>query len=176
MYNLDLRFVVPALINLTLFLLQQHQSKPWNGYEPNSNLNLSLNLDIYGFFSVLILVLVFLITSVKLPLSVTAEPIRVRTGDFSCLLAISLIASVVLPQLLFWFGFVIIICLSPWHGFLSDLSVGLLFRTWDILRGIPALIITCFVQKPQQDDPPPPPPQVEVVVADDVGGNPILLE
>ncbi|KAH7857856.1 hypothetical protein Vadar_017161 [Vaccinium darrowii] len=125
------------------------------------------------FFSIVTLI-IFLFTSVKLPLSVTAQPIQVRAGDFSPLLVISLLGSVFLPQPLFWFGYVIIISLSPWHGFLSEF----LFWIWGILRAIPVLIITCIVQNHQQDERETDnPPQVLVVVADDdTGGNPILLE
>ncbi|KAI8553877.1 hypothetical protein RHMOL_Rhmol05G0050100 [Rhododendron molle] len=141
MYNLDLRLVVPALINLTLFLLQHHQPG-------NPTLNMNLNS---WFFCIVILIL-FLTTSVKLPLSVTAERIRVRPGDFSFSVAILLLGSVSLPQPLFWFGYIVIIGLSPWHGFLFQLLVGFLFWIWYVLRGIPVLIITCILQNHQQDE------------------------
>ncbi|KAH7834358.1 hypothetical protein Vadar_015171 [Vaccinium darrowii] len=165
MCNLDLRLVIPALIKLTLFLLQQNQP------------NLDMNSNNWFFSIVIILTLIiFLITSVKLPLSVTAQPIQVRAGDFSILLFISLLGSVFLPQPLFWFGFVIIICLSPWHDFLSEF----LFRIQDILRSIPVLIITCLLQNHQRQDEREidnsPQVQVVVVADEDIGGNPILLE
>ncbi|KAI8553872.1 hypothetical protein RHMOL_Rhmol05G0049600 [Rhododendron molle] len=95
MHNLDLRLVVPALINLTLFLLQHHQA---TGKYPTFNMNMNSCL-----YAIAVLML-FLTTSVKLPLSVTAERIRVRAGDFSFFVAISLLGSVCLPQPLFWFG------------------------------------------------------------------------
>ncbi|KAH7835415.1 hypothetical protein Vadar_025988 [Vaccinium darrowii] len=168
MCNLDLRFVVPALINLTLFLLQHNPPI----LDMNSN---------NWFFSIVIILtlIIFLITSVKLPLSVTAQPIQVRAGDFSSLLVISLLASVFLPQPLFWFGYVILLCLSPWHGYISDFLVGFLFRIWNILRAIPVLIIACVVHNHQQEERETDnPPQVQVVVVadEDIGGNPILLE
>ncbi|KAH7832944.1 hypothetical protein Vadar_001640 [Vaccinium darrowii] len=168
MCNLDLRFVVPALVNLTLSFLQHHQPI------------LDINLDNWFFSIVIILTLiVFLFTSVKLPLSVITHPIRVRAGDFSSLLVISLLGSIFLPQPIFWFGYVITICVSPWHGFLS----AFLFRFWNILRAIPVLMITCIVHNHEQHEretDTPPPPQVVVLGDDDddddIRGNPRLLE
>ncbi|KAH7853063.1 hypothetical protein Vadar_032739 [Vaccinium darrowii] len=154
MYNLDLRFFVPALINvLSLFL-------------PNLQMNLNSL-----FFSLVILTL-FLITSIKLPLSVTTPGrIRVRAGDFSFFLAISLLGSVFLPQNLFWFGYAVIICVSPWHRFLSGLFAGFLFWVWNFLPTIPLLIINCFVQNHQAHETNSPPPRVVAVSDDDIGGN-----
>ncbi|KAI8553884.1 hypothetical protein RHMOL_Rhmol05G0050900 [Rhododendron molle] len=175
MYNFDLRLVVPVFLNLALCLVQQHEGKPWLPSLPNLNLNWKI-----WFFSFVILTVV-LITSVTLPLSVTAERIRVQIGDFSFFLAITLLGSVFLPQPLFWFWYIIILCISPWHGFLSGLLVLFLFSIWNILRSIPVLIIACVVQKHQQDEretDPPPPPHQALVVADDIeiAGNPILPE
>ncbi|KAI8553880.1 hypothetical protein RHMOL_Rhmol05G0050500 [Rhododendron molle] len=95
MYNLDLRFAVPALLNLILFLLQHLQEKPWLPSLPNLNMNWN------SWFFAIVLLITFLITSVKLPLSLTADHIRVRVGDFSFFLAITLFSSIFLPQLLF---------------------------------------------------------------------------
>ena len=150
MYRIDLRFIVLAVINLGLFLLQHHQKgkSNWNPNEPILNLNLWV-LSIF--------ISLCLLTSVKLPLhiSVIAEPIQIRAGDFSVPLAVSVIASLVLPRHLFWIGFGIVICVSPWHGLVSHFVVGFLYGVWEILRGIPVLIICCFAQQH---------PQVEVVL------------
>ncbi|KAG5547502.1 hypothetical protein RHGRI_013257 [Rhododendron griersonianum] len=134
-------------------------------------------MDLSSWFFAIVILMLFLTTSIKLPLSVTAERIRVEPGDFSFSVAILLLGSVSLPQPLFWFGYIVIIGLSPWHGVLFQLLVGFLFWIWGILRGIPVLIITCIVQNHQQDETEtdPPPPQI-VVVADGIGGNAILLE
>ncbi|KAF7132976.1 hypothetical protein RHSIM_Rhsim09G0105700 [Rhododendron simsii] len=165
MYNFDLRLVVPALINLTLFLLQHHRAG-------NPTLNMDLNS---WWFSCIVVLTLILTTSVKLTLSVTAERrIRVRAGDFSFIVAVLLLGSVYLSQPLFWFGYVVVICLSPWHGVLFRLLMGFLLWIWHILRGIPVFIITCIVQNHQQDETATGPPRV--VGDDDIGGNPILLE
>ncbi|KAF7144025.1 hypothetical protein RHSIM_Rhsim05G0045500 [Rhododendron simsii] len=87
MYNLDLRLVLPALINLTLFLLQPHQA----GNPTNLNIKMNMNLNSWFFF--IVVIILFLTTSVQLPLSVTAERIRVRPGDFSFSVAILLLGS-----------------------------------------------------------------------------------
>ncbi|KAG5532387.1 hypothetical protein RHGRI_026877 [Rhododendron griersonianum] len=164
MYNFDLRLVVPALINLTLFLLQHHQAG-----------NPTLNMDLNSWFSCIVVLTLFLTTSVKLTLSVTAERrIRVRAGDFSFIVAILLLGSVSLPQPLFWFEYVVVICLSPWHGVLFRLLMGFLLWIWRISRGIPVFIITCIVQSHQQDETEAGPSQV--VGDDGIGGNSIFLE
>ncbi|KAI8553874.1 hypothetical protein RHMOL_Rhmol05G0049800 [Rhododendron molle] len=142
MYNLDLRLVVPALVNLTLFLLQHHQAG-----NPTD-----LNMDLNRWFFAIVIIMFFLTTSIKLPISATAERIRVQPGDFSFSVAILLLGSVYLPQPLFWFGYIVTIGLSPWHGFLFQLLVGFLFSIWYVLRGIPVLIITCILQNHQQDE------------------------
>ncbi|KAI8553883.1 hypothetical protein RHMOL_Rhmol05G0050800 [Rhododendron molle] len=173
MYNLDLRFAVPALLNLILSLLQHLQEKPCLPSLPNLNMNWN------SWFFAIVPLIPFCITSFKLPLSLTADRIRVRVGDFSFFLAITLFSSVFLPQLLFWYVYAVIICVSPWHGYLSELLAGFLFSVWDVLYSIPVLIITCIVQNHQQDQresETPPPPQIVVVADDDIGGNPILLE
>lgn len=162
MHRLDLRLVlVPPLLNLILYLLQRN---PWLPSLPNLNTNWRLWV-----FSVVTLTL-FLITSVRLPLSVTAERVQVRIGDFSFFLVITLLGSVSLPQPLFWSGFVAIICISPWHGSLSGLLVRFILWIWNILRAMPVLIIDCIVHNHRQDEAEtdPPPPQVVVVITDDI--------
>ncbi|GFZ00851.1 hypothetical protein Acr_14g0004860 [Actinidia rufa] len=156
MYHIDLRFVVLAVINLSLFLLQHLQNGKSNWGHNESILDLN-------FWVLAIFISLFLLTSVKLPLdvSVIAEPIRIRAGDFSIPLAVSVMASLFLPERLFWLGFGIVICVSPWHSLVSDLVVGFLWRVWAILWTITVLIISCIVQKN---------PQVEVV--EDIGGCP----
>ncbi|KAG5547511.1 hypothetical protein RHGRI_013261 [Rhododendron griersonianum] len=109
-----------------------------------------------------------------------AERIRVRAGDFSFFLAISLLGAILLPAPIFCFGDIIILSLFPWHDSLSQLLARFLLSIWVLLRGIPLLIITCIVQIHQQNETEtnPPPPQVEDVAGHDIerGDNPILPE
>ncbi|KAF7113290.1 hypothetical protein RHSIM_RhsimUnG0140700 [Rhododendron simsii] len=121
MHNVDLRLVVPALINLTLFLLQHHHYQAAGKY-PTFNMNPNS-----WFFAIVVLML-FLTTSVKLPLSVTTERIRVRAGDFSFFVAISLLG--------------LYVCRNPFSGsgtlssFVSLLGT-VFFRDywWDFFSG-----------------------------------------
>ncbi|KAF7123197.1 hypothetical protein RHSIM_Rhsim12G0046900 [Rhododendron simsii] len=140
MYNLDLRFAVPALLNLILSLLQHLQEKPWLPSLPSFNMNWN------SWFFAIVLLIPFLVTSIKLPLSLTADRIRVRVGDFSFFLGITLFSSVFLPQLLFCIPVLIITCTVQNH------------------------------QQDERESNHPPPPQIVVVADDDIGGNPILLE
>ncbi|KAI8553867.1 hypothetical protein RHMOL_Rhmol05G0049100 [Rhododendron molle] len=169
MHNFDLRLLVPALLNFILYLINQQLPSV-----PNFNLDSKI-----GFSSVVILML-FLITSVTLRLSVTAEHIRVRIADqFSFFLAIALLGSVFLSEPVFWFGYIVILSIFPWHDSLSKLLARFLLSIWVVLRGIPLLVITCIVQIHQQNetDTNPPPSQVEDVAGDiEMGGNSILAE
>ncbi|GMQ04600.1 hypothetical protein CsSME_00049960 [Camellia sinensis var. sinensis] len=156
MYYLDLRFLVPALINLILFLLQDHY------HNPISNPNL-------WFIFISIVTLLFLLISVKLPLhvSVTIEPVRIQPGDFSGPLAVALIASVFFPKSLLWVGYGTIMCITPWHGLVLDSIVKIIWWIWEIIQAIPVLIISCIVVHQHQQEGEPKPHQVELV---DVGG------
>ncbi|KAI8553868.1 hypothetical protein RHMOL_Rhmol05G0049200 [Rhododendron molle] len=171
MANFDIRLLGPAVLNFILYLVnQQFPSLP--------NFNLDSKI---GFFSVVILML-FLIISVTVRLTVTAESIRVRIADrFSFFLAIALLGSAFLPEPVFWFGYVVILCIFPWHDSLSKLLTQFLLSIWVVLHGIPVVIINCIVQIVQIDQQNEreinPPPQVEDVSDDiEMGGNPILPE
>jgi len=132
----DLRYVVPALINL---------GKPWV-QDP------SLNNPIFVMASLFlaIVTLIFLFTSVKLPLTLSVEPVRLRAGHFSSpLLTLSLLASLFLPSSLFWYVFPILISLSPWYEILLNLLKRFMLWFCDTLQVIPVLIITCITQCPQ---------------------------
>ncbi|KAG5547501.1 hypothetical protein RHGRI_013256 [Rhododendron griersonianum] len=174
MRNFDLRLLVPALLNFILYLVNQHKVNPWLPFVPILNLNSKI-----GFFSIVILML-FLITSVTIRLTVAAERIRVQIADrFSFFLAIALLGSVFLPEPVFWFGYLVILSISPWHNSLSELLARFLLSIWVVLRGIPVLNINCIVQIHQQNEieTNPPPPQVEDVDGDnEMGGNTILPE
>ncbi|KAI8553875.1 hypothetical protein RHMOL_Rhmol05G0049900 [Rhododendron molle] len=169
-FEFDLRLLAPALLNFMLYLVNQQLP-----FVPNFNLNSKI-----GFFSIVILMF-FLITSVALRLTVTPERIRVRIADrFSFFLATTLLGSVFLPVAVFWFGYIIILSIFPWHDSLSELLARFLLSIWVVLLGIPLLFITCIVQIRQQNETetnPPPPPEAEDVAGDiEMGGHVILPE
>ncbi|KAF7113199.1 hypothetical protein RHSIM_RhsimUnG0150700 [Rhododendron simsii] len=124
--------------------------------------------------------MLFLITSVTLSLTVTAERFQVQIVDrFPFFLVVTLLGSVFLPEPVFWFGYIVILSLYPWHDSLSELLARFLLSIWVVLRGIPVLIISCVVRiHPQNEtETNPLPPQVEDVAGDiEMGGNAILPE
>ena len=143
-FLVDLRYVVPPLINITLWLLMP-QPKP--SPQPPNIYN---EIFVMAYLSLAISILLFLFTSVKLPL--TVEPLHLRPGDFSAPLTLSLLASLFLPSPLFWFVFPILVILSPWYEMLWGVLKRLMLWFCDTLQSIvPALLITCIAQRPQLD-------------------------
>jgi hypothetical protein len=140
----DLRYVVPPLINLTLWLLIP-QPKP--SPQPPNVYN---EIFVMACLSLAISILLFLFTSVKLPLTVGA--LQLRPGHFSAPLTLSLLASIFFPSPLFWFVFPILVILSPWYEMLWGVLKRFMIWFCDTLQSnIPALLIICIVQRPQLD-------------------------
>ena len=135
----DLRYVVPALINI---------GKPWV-QQPNL---ISNEMFVKVCLFLAISIIVFLFTSVKLPLCV--EPPQLRAGDFSSPLTLSFLASLFLPSPLFWFVFPMLVILSPWYGIIVDLLKRFILWSSHILQAIPTRIITCATQRPRDDHEP----------------------
>jgi hypothetical protein len=134
----DLRYVFLPLINFTIWVILTPQSKPW-AQDPNLN----NPIFVMAFLSLVIPILViFFFTSVKLPLTLSVESLRLRAGDFSAPLTLSLVASLFFPLSLFWIVFPMLLIVSPWYEMILD---------WfcHTLKAIPALIITCIPQHPQ---------------------------
>jgi hypothetical protein len=147
-FLVDVRYVFPPLINLTLWVLIP-QAKAW-AVNPNFN----SEIFVMTFLSLVIAILVFLFTSVKLPLTIGVELPQLKAGDFSAPLTLSLFASLFFPSDIFGFVFPLLIILSPWYGSLSDLMKRIIFWFSDALQTIPALIITCirqYYQTPQNE-------------------------
>ncbi|KAG6717931.1 hypothetical protein I3842_04G125400 [Carya illinoinensis] len=151
---LDLRSLSPPFINLTLMLLFS-QDKPW----PQDHVILAFYILAHHLFLLFLvtLILLFLFISVKLPLSPTMQPIRLRVGDFSLPLTLSMLASLIFPPSLFWMVFSIVIIASPWYRLLWNALKSFLCSFYGTLRDIPTLIILCTIQEPA-------PPQVEIEV------------
>jgi hypothetical protein len=136
-FLVDLRYVFPPLINLTLRVLIP-QAK-YRAQDPNFHGEIFvMACDL----SLVIAILLFLFTSVKLPLTLSVDSLRLRSGDFSGPLTLSLMASLFFPLSLFWLVFLMLLIVSPWY----EMLLNWIFHT---LQAIPALIITCIPQRPQ---------------------------
>lgn len=132
-FNIDLRFIVPPLVNILLYLLlsnQKYEGNSWDSIHP------MLKLGLMFFASSLL----FLVVSIRFrfSLSVSAEPIRLRFGDFyfSGLLAVTLLASILFPPSVFWYAYLICVIISPWSN-----SIFKIVNKF--LQAIPTFIITC---------------------------------
>ncbi|KAF7113307.1 hypothetical protein RHSIM_RhsimUnG0140200 [Rhododendron simsii] len=174
-FNFDLKLLFPAFLKFNLYLFSPHKAKL--PFLPDFNLNLKMWL-----FSIVILML-FLITSITLPIYVRGRIQVGITNHISFFFALTLVGAVFLPEPIFCVGYVVILFISPWHDLLSGFLKRFLFSIWEVLRGIPGVIITFNVENHQQDEgetnppPPPPPPQVEGVAVDvEMGRNGILPE
>ena len=106
-YNLDLRFLIPALINILLPLFLSDVGT-WQ----------LLSLIVF------LLLLPLLVVSITVPVSfsVITHPIRLGIGEWSrsLLLAIALLASFKLPPPSFWHAYLIFISVAPWWSRLCE--------------------------------------------------------
>ncbi|XAR54877.1 hypothetical protein NMG60_11030201 [Bertholletia excelsa] len=108
MYFVDVRYVIPLGINI----VKSHVAWPWEWDafdivgEPTW-----AKLWLYGF-------LLFLFPLVSVEILLTSSPhnairhIRLRVGDFSIILMLATLASLFLPQTLFWYAYPIMVLLS----------------------------------------------------------------
>ncbi|WRX15255.1 hypothetical protein QQP08_007742 [Theobroma cacao] len=143
---MDLRFGVPAVLNLTflLFFSTQPGSEMWDW-----NLIISIILvHQFSFLELAFLVicvmflLLFLFTSAEVPLIL--HPIRFRrsAGAFSIGLTISLVASIFFPPSLFWPVYLLVVVFSPWQGMFFDLFKHFLGWFSGTLQSVPTYFIT----------------------------------
>lgn len=167
---IDLRYGIPPLICLILLFFQNPESTPWNQ-------NGALETHHHAILAILLLlilamtILFFLFTSIKLPLSVSTKPIRLHVGDFSCGVAILLVASFIFPPPLFWpVGYPLVICITPWYGLLLNPLKQLHCWLCHTLRAIPPLIIICIAQQHESLEPEHPRVEIEVL---DIEGQPM---
>ncbi|KAB9428335.1 hypothetical protein FH972_027036 [Carpinus fangiana] len=155
--NIDLRYVVPAVISIFFVVLPSENNLPI----PHNNLGIipSLGDPIFVMVSLVlaVVIFVFLFTSFNLPL--TVKPIYLRTRHFSLSWTLSLLASLIFPPSHFWLFFPILVIMSPWDTMLLDRVISL-----------PARIIFCVPQRQREEsEPQPPPPQVAIQVIENEG-------
>ncbi|GMQ04605.1 hypothetical protein CsSME_00049965 [Camellia sinensis var. sinensis] len=141
-FTIDLRFVVPPLMNILLHLFLVFQGNV------SSDHPLMLKMTSHSLASlVFFLFLLLLLISVRLPLTLSvvfSQPIQLRFGQFyiSGILVVTLmIVSLVFPPSLFWYSYLIIcifiyISKFPWFHPLFHVLMG-------YLQTIPTLFITC---------------------------------
>ncbi|KAG6630761.1 hypothetical protein CIPAW_13G042400 [Carya illinoinensis] len=154
----DFRYLIPPVVCLYLMILWSQDKKPWS--QDRVILAFVILFDPPFFiFLVTLMTILFVFISVKLPFTLTLEPIRLKVGDFSLPLLVSMVASLILPPHLFFFVFPILIVTSRWFGMV--LVVFKIFLRWlyHTLQYIPILIIGCTIQR-RQGEPGAAPPQV----------------
>ncbi|GFZ15507.1 hypothetical protein Acr_24g0016970 [Actinidia rufa] len=122
-YNIDLRFLFPALINILLPLFLSDVGT-WQ----------LLSLIVF-----LLLIVPLLVVSIELPVSVIIHPIRLGIGEWSrsLLLAIALLASFKLPPPSFWYAYLISLSVAPWWSRLCEFMK----RT---LQSFPTRYVVCI--------------------------------
>ncbi|KAG2672438.1 hypothetical protein I3760_13G041300 [Carya illinoinensis] len=159
-YHLDFRYLILLLLSLCLMILLSQDKKPW--YQDRVILAFFILYDlpflIFLIFLVTLMTLLFVFISVKLPFTLTLEPIRLKVGDCSLPLIVSMVASLILPPPLFFVVFPILIVTSRWFGMV--LVVFKIFLRWlyHTLQYIPIFIIECTIQR-RRGEPGAAPPQ-----------------
>ena len=133
-FLVDIRYAVPPLIHLTIWVFIIPLAKHWAQEYPNFNNNIFVMACLSLAISLL---LIFPFISVKLPL--TVGTLQLRAGDFSTPLTLSFLASIFFPSPLFWPAFLMLLIL-----------IILSSRYEMLLQAIPAPIITRITQRPDQ--------------------------
>ena len=157
--HVELRHLVPPLLNLLLVFLQNLQVG--NIFQVDSDDHLMLKLVFFLFIAVV--TFLFLFTSIKLRLTVraTAGAIHLGAEDFSFPVAILLLCSIFLSPQHFWVGYPIIFSISIWYASVFNLVKRFFIWFYHTLQELPTLIVTCFIQ--EQDEHPEQEPPVGVV-------------
>ncbi|KAG6630754.1 hypothetical protein CIPAW_13G041800 [Carya illinoinensis] len=119
-YLVDFRYLITPFLSLYLMILLSQDKKPWSHdrvilafvilYDPP-----------FLIFLATLMTLLFVFISVKLPFTLTLEPIRLRVGYFSLQLTVSMVASLILPPPLFLVVFPILIVTSRWFAMVLDM-------------------------------------------------------
>ncbi|EOY01803.1 Uncharacterized protein TCM_011616 [Theobroma cacao] len=142
---MDVRFGITAILNSIFFLFFTPQPSPrewsWNLVVSSTLLHQFSILELAFLLLVVMLLLLFLFTSAEVPLNLDAIRIRLRVGDFSIALTISLVASLFLPPSLFWPVHILFVFSSPWHGMFFHLFKHFLGWFSAALRSVPTYFI-----------------------------------
>ena len=135
MYYMDLRY--PFLFAINILKSQVGSTLVWDPFNTIAHPTSTKT------FILFLLFLLFPFTCIKVPIacSVNTGPITVRLGKFDPFLTVSLVASIVFPQALFWYAYPIIIMISFRYSWL--LYVLGIFLRWlqNVLSSIPEINI-----------------------------------
>ena len=121
----DAKFLFPPLLNLVVFcfFLKSQDGQSWSFQDGGNHILLYPILKLqFPFLSLAVsMLLLFLLTAIRVTLSV-GSPMSVSCGDhLPCLLAISTIASVILAPSLFLVVYLCLIILSLFYVMLTSL-------------------------------------------------------
>ncbi|GFZ15505.1 hypothetical protein Acr_24g0016950 [Actinidia rufa] len=139
-YNVDLRFLFPAIINILLPLFRSDVGNPWGWGSDNPTAS-KMTWQLLSLFVFLLLIVPLLVVSITVPVSFSliTHPIRLRFSEWSrsLLLAIALLASFKLQPPSFWQAYLIFLSVSPWWSQLCEFMK----RT---LQSFPTRYVVCI--------------------------------
>ncbi|KAG6635847.1 hypothetical protein CIPAW_11G071400 [Carya illinoinensis] len=160
-FSVDFRYLVPPFTSLCLmFFFSQSNLRPQEYIK-----NLEFYLLIYHpllLIFLAIVMLVFLFISFKLPVTLTQDPLRLRVGDFSVPLALSMLSSLIFPPPFFWLVFPVLVLVPSLYRVVSDVLKRFIYWFYQTLQDIPGLIILCTIQPQEEPEHLVLPPQVEI--------------
>ncbi|KAG4110981.1 hypothetical protein ERO13_D13G079650v2 [Gossypium hirsutum] len=133
---MDLRYCIPPVLNLVLFLFLS----PSNS-EGGSSIffqNFSI-MELPFLLLALFFLLVFLFTSADVPFKVNL--IHFRPRDFSIDVTASLLVSLFYPPSLFWSFHFFLLVSYPCHGLFFDLFKQLLCWFYGVCQSLPTYVI-----------------------------------
>ncbi|KAL5748365.1 hypothetical protein ACOSQ2_025662 [Xanthoceras sorbifolium] len=145
--NIDLRYGLPLLLNLTSFLLltPTTPSAFWDQQDFGFSKIFQYPLLMIPLFVVAFIILLLLVTSFELPLNI--EPLRLRVGHFSGYFAVLLCVSIIFSPPVFCLVYIILMIMSPWHQLFFELFKCIFRGFHHMLQSMPTLVIICISQR-----------------------------
>ncbi|GMP95637.1 hypothetical protein CsSME_00044601 [Camellia sinensis var. sinensis] len=131
----DVRYLVPLGINM----LKSHASWPWD-WDPFNMLTIP-NWPKLGLFFFLFFLFPFAAVEVVVTCPSNARHIRFRLRNFSVTLVVTVASSLLLPQVVFWYAYPIIVLLCLWYAWLANVFVSFLCWVQAMLSTVPILNI-----------------------------------